>query len=675
MRALITISLLFLCHATQVNAKIHYVPTDVRSIQTAIDTASVGDTVIVSPGNFQESLRIEKRLIIRGSTNEKNATSIITRSGITNRLIIFSGAGADGCELSHFSIENTSGGAIVCENASPLLTNLNLYKNSSSENGGAILCINASPVIQNTTLRENQSLNKGGAIAITGKSNPLIENCNFYENTSTAGGGAIACFDGAQFQLIDSQIDSNCACGEGGGIYVSGNATSVVKNTRFSKNSATRGGGIALRQGTLRLANNTITDNFATDCAGGIYCSESTMIFDSQDRSDLYFNSARIFKDIFTDVPLSIYLNSFTVLKPTSYYASILSKIQFYVKYGKIAQIEGELHVAANPAEAKDPEKFATIDEALARVYAAPLTPAIIHLPDKRIVVAPAKEGWPLFIPDYVTLQGAGSDKTILDGNNHNALIHLENIEGVKIRDLTLTKGFAENGGGIHFKNKFVSNDTSVVFSNLIITQNEAKGLGGGVYLSHANAKLENVRIEKNKAHDGGGMAINLGIPVFLREEGKKCCICNNTASQNGQDLYSPSTYVNVYLECFTLHVPTVKEIYPLENFTIIIEKPCSMSTDFNQIALEQTQSLFQSIYPNPLTSATTIEFSLPEDGRTEIRVFNILGQTTSIIFQGSLNKGWHRLKWTADYLESGIYFIQISNGHRQTTKRCVKIN
>lgn len=235
MRALITISLLFLCHATQVNAKIHYVPTDVRSIQTAIDTASVGDTVIVSPGNFQESLRIEKRLIIRGSTNEKNATSIITRSGITNRLIIFSGAGADGCELSHFSIENTSGGAIVCENASPLLTNLNLYKNSSSENGGAILCINASPVIQNTTLRENQSLNKGGAIAITGKSNPLIENCNFYENTSTAGGGAIACFDGAQFQLIDSQIDSNCACGEGGGIYVSGNATSVVKNTRFSK--------------------------------------------------------------------------------------------------------------------------------------------------------------------------------------------------------------------------------------------------------------------------------------------------------------------------------------------------------------------------------------------------------------------------------------------------------
>ncbi|KAA3663111.1 MAG: T9SS C-terminal target domain-containing protein [Calditrichaeota bacterium] len=674
MRAFLTPAFLVLWLLSQVNAKIIFVPTDVQSIQEAVDAASTGDTVLVGTGDFQESLLIQKRLVIFGSTDGVHPTTIKTQNGHTDRLIIFSGSGADSCEFRYFSIENATGGAILCDGASPLLSSLLLSDNSSAKDGGGILCRDASPIIRNVHLEGNQSLGEGGAIAITGNSNPRIENCTITENSSSTNGGGVSCTGDGQFRIIDSTIENNHAAGKGGGIYVSGNKNSMVNNTTISTNTAASGGGVALQNGSIELINNDIIKNAATEYAGGIFCRESSLVFDSRNRNNIFDNSAKIFKDIFTNVILTAHLDTFTVAQPTSYYASILSMINFDITHGKKRQFGGELHVAATPAEAKNTGKFETIDAALASVYADTGNPAIIHLPAKRFLAAENKNGWPLFVPDHVTLRGVSAGVTILDGNNQSPLFRLENIEGVQISDMTLTKGSADDGGGICFKNTFASNDISVLFQNLIITKNSAQSQGGGVYLEKANARFENVTIRNNKAHDGGGLANELGVPFFSREQGGKNVICNNFAIQNGQDLYSPITYMNVYLHYFTVPLPTEREAYPLKNFVMIIENQCTNVTSVEQTLLSNDNLIFYPIYPNPIGSTATIEFIQPENGITEIQAFNILGQTVACVFKGHRKKGLHKLTWHPKNLENGVYFIQISMGGHTQIRRCIKL-
>jgi hypothetical protein len=87
-----------------------------------------------------------------------------------------------------------------------------------------------------------------------------------------------------------------------------------------------------------------------------------------------------------------------------------------------------------------------------------------------------------------------------------------------------------------------------------------------------------------------------------------------------------------------------------------------------------KTLSLKQN-YPNPFNPATVIEFSIPQRSHTEIKIYNILGETVAIPISKSLSAGIHKIRWggidsNGTQLPSGIYFYSvISDNHSETKK------
>ncbi len=71
------------------------------------------------------------------------------------------------------------------------------------------------------------------------------------------------------------------------------------------------------------------------------------------------------------------------------------------------------------------------------------------------------------------------------------------------------------------------------------------------------------------------------------------------------------------------------------------------------------TYSLEQN-YPNPFNPATIINFNLKIDSKVSLKVFNLLGQEVSQLFNGSMTAGSHQIKFDATVLNSGVYFYRL---------------
>ncbi len=69
--------------------------------------------------------------------------------------------------------------------------------------------------------------------------------------------------------------------------------------------------------------------------------------------------------------------------------------------------------------------------------------------------------------------------------------------------------------------------------------------------------------------------------------------------------------------------------------------------------------------HPNPFNAATTISYTLPEQGEVAISIYNLLGQRVAIIFEGTREAGEHTITWDADDHPSGVYFARLETGER----------
>jgi len=86
-----------------------------------------------------------------------------------------------------------------------------------------------------------------------------------------------------------------------------------------------------------------------------------------------------------------------------------------------------------------------------------------------------------------------------------------------------------------------------------------------------------------------------------------------------------------------------------------------SVSNEISEIETEIPIELkLSQNYPNPFNPTTQIEFSLPENGNVQLRIFNVVGQTVQVLVDEVRSQGNHSVTFDASGLSSGVYFYQL---------------
>lgn len=76
------------------------------------------------------------------------------------------------------------------------------------------------------------------------------------------------------------------------------------------------------------------------------------------------------------------------------------------------------------------------------------------------------------------------------------------------------------------------------------------------------------------------------------------------------------------------------------------------------------------SIYPNPISTSTTINYSLSTDALVKIQISDFLGKTIATLFDGNLSGGSYTTVFEPSNLPNGIYFCTIIVNGKPITKK-----
>lgn len=83
------------------------------------------------------------------------------------------------------------------------------------------------------------------------------------------------------------------------------------------------------------------------------------------------------------------------------------------------------------------------------------------------------------------------------------------------------------------------------------------------------------------------------------------------------------------------------------------------------EFALEQN-------YPNPFNPTTKIQFSVPNSGKFNVKVYDVLGRVVATLFDGELTAGVHQVSFDASNIASGMYVYKLSGENVNLVKKMV---
>ena len=64
--------------------------------------------------------------------------------------------------------------------------------------------------------------------------------------------------------------------------------------------------------------------------------------------------------------------------------------------------------------------------------------------------------------------------------------------------------------------------------------------------------------------------------------------------------------------------------------------------------------------FPNPFNAITEIRFSLPQHGRVQLAVYDVLGRVVTTLVDDHLLSGSYQFRWDASDVASGPYFCRM---------------
>ncbi|MGE5352593.1 MAG: YCF48-related protein [Acidobacteriota bacterium] len=102
------------------------------------------------------------------------------------------------------------------------------------------------------------------------------------------------------------------------------------------------------------------------------------------------------------------------------------------------------------------------------------------------------------------------------------------------------------------------------------------------------------------------------------------------------------------------------------------------LSTEYKGLQISQTadyrsgatEYCLSQNFPNPFNPETQIRFTLKNESRVTLKVFDLLGAEVRTLLSGYLPAGEHRVNFNGTSLPSGFYFYQIRAGEFTDTKK-----
>jgi len=464
-------------------------------------------------------------------------------------------------EITHLTLTGGSssyGGGLYISDSDPVIENLNIHDNTASK-GGGIYCYNSSPAMNQVEISNNIATSYGGGIYTDESSDVSFEHMAFNNNAAEYGGGLY--ISDSESILSQLAFTSNTAEYKGGALFCNDHSSLHLENVSLSNNSAVyNGGGVFCdNYSDINLKNTSITNNSSGQNGGGVFCNyNSTILFDSVDRSNIYLNLALTGRDLYSESMMTVVVDTFTVLYPKNHHAFPLSNFTFDILNGMLPQVHADLYVSPEGDDGnsgltpEDPLK--TINYAMEIIAEDSLNFYTVNLLEGTYSPSATGEVFPIYMVDYIILSGTSADEVTLDGEGLSNIIVFNEIIEAEIANLTITGGDGSYGGGIYcYKSNpvihhininnntssygggiYLNNYSSPVINNITLSNNSAWQGGGLSCDNHSSPLISDIRIENNTANEGGGIyCYQYSDPII--QDGQ---LTNNEADYRGGGIY-----------------------------------------------------------------------------------------------------------------------------------------
>jgi len=228
--------------------RVRVVPTELPTIQAAIDASAAFDAVLVMPGVYRERLVLGGRPISLRSVTGPVST-ILHGDQLGSVLTIQRGASRGTVLVEGFTITGSA----------------------HAQNAGGVHIDGASPTLRNNWVRDNIGGSRGHGVSIVNSAgavligNDISGNRSWAAGNGAGGGGGIGVSASAAVEIRANRISNNTVSrySSGGGIYLfDAGATQVVGNWIEGNQARLAGGGIAIHGSSeARIENNVIVQN------------------------------------------------------------------------------------------------------------------------------------------------------------------------------------------------------------------------------------------------------------------------------------------------------------------------------------------------------------------------------------------------------------------------------
>jgi hypothetical protein len=253
--------LTFIFLAFSGGAAVLHVPGDFPAIQSAINSSTNGDVILVAPGVYQENINFKGKAITVSSTNPADAnvvistvihavgqSSVVTFGSAETPASLLTGftiTGGYGTENPNFGTNIFWGAGIYCYRSSPTIVG-NLVMGNAAPLGNVnnagygcgIGCIESSALISRNILTSNSGYAGGGILTYLG--NARIASNLIYSNSATVGGGAVLVSGGL---FVNNTVVANAAS-LAGNVYASSDTSGQCLVTDNILCNAPSGGGL-----------------------------------------------------------------------------------------------------------------------------------------------------------------------------------------------------------------------------------------------------------------------------------------------------------------------------------------------------------------------------------------------------------------------------------------------